>query len=89
MKCNNIWKLDGECAGRVLHYRVSDLKGGIYDDDTKKLFEKSGFSIRSAFEVKSSIPDEQALITDLCDKHRANLADIHPDWRLKETRPPL
>jgi hypothetical protein len=89
MKCNNIWKLNGNCAGKVLYYRVSDLTGGIYDEDTKKPFEKSGFSIRSAFEVNGGIPGEQALITDLCDKHRAKLADIHPNWRLKETRPPL
>jgi hypothetical protein len=89
MKCSNIWKLDGECAGKVLHYRVSDPKGGIYDEDTKKPFEKSGFSIRSAFEVKGGTPGEQALITDLCDKHRAKLGDKYPEWRFKETRPPL
>ena len=88
MQCSNIWKLDGDCAGAVLYYKVRDPKGAIYDEETKAPFEKSGFSVKGAFEVRAA-PGEQTLITVLCDKHAAKLADNHPDWSLKETRPPL
>jgi hypothetical protein len=85
MTCSNIWKLGGDCAGKVLYYRVSDPKGGIYDEETKAPFEKSGFSIEGGFEVRCSWPGEQAVFTTLCDTHLAKLAGIHTDWRLKET----
>ena len=85
MTCSNIWKLGGDCAGKVLYYRVSDPKGGIYDEETKAPFEKSGFSIKGGFEVRCSWPGEQAVFTTLCDTHLAKLARIHTDWRLKET----
>jgi len=85
VQCSNIWKLGGHCAGKVFYYRVSDPKGSIYDEETKAPFEKSGFSIKGAFGVRSSWPGEQAVFTTLCDQHLAKLADIHPEWRLKET----
>ena len=85
MTCSNIWKLGGDCAGKVLYYRVSDPKGGIYDEETKAPFEKSGFLIKGGFEVRCSWPGEQAEFTTLCDTHLAKLAGIHTDWRLKET----
>jgi hypothetical protein len=47
MKCSNIWKLDGECLGKILHCRVGDRNGKIYDEDTKRPFEKSAFSRES------------------------------------------
>jgi hypothetical protein len=85
MTCSNIWKLGGDCAGKVLYYRVSDPKGGIYDEETKAPFEKSGFSIKGGFEVRCSWPGEQAVFTTLCDTHLAKLTGIHTDWQLKET----
>ena len=37
--------------------------GSIYGEETKAPFEKSGFSIRGAYEVRNEArPDEQALI---------------------------
>jgi hypothetical protein len=81
MTCSNILEI-----GRRLHgHRVSDPKGGIYDEETKAPFEKSGFSIKGGFEVRCSWPGEQAVFTTLCDTHLAKLARIHTDWRLKET----
>jgi hypothetical protein len=74
----------------LLWYRISDpTKGSIYDEETKAPFEKSGFSIRGAYQVRNEArPDEQALITVLCDKHLKTLAESHPDWQLRGTREP-
>ena len=49
----------------------------------KRRLKNSGFSVKGAFEVLGA-PGEQALITALCDKHAAKLADNHPDWWLKK-----
>jgi hypothetical protein len=64
MQCSNIWKFDGNCAGDVLYYRVSAPQGAIYDEQTKAPFEKSGLSVKGAFEVRSA-PGDQTLITAL------------------------
>jgi hypothetical protein len=84
VQCSNIWKLGGDRAGTVFYYRVSDPKGGIYDEETKAPFEKSRLLNRGCIRVRST-PGEQAVFTTLCDQHLAKLAGIHTDWRLKET----
>lgn len=88
--CTNIWKLEGGCKGEVRHYRISDSQDGvqtIYDDETKAPFEKSGFSIKGAYEVTSG--SSRALITALCDDHLQALIRVHPDWQIRQTRDPL
>jgi hypothetical protein len=88
MICSNVWKLGGDCVGEVRYYRVNDPSGAMYDDATKAPFDQSGFSIKGAIEV-SCAPGEQTIITALCNKHAAILAEFHPVWKLKETDPPL
>ena len=42
MECSNIWKLDGDCSGAVLYYKVRDPKGAIHDEgmEVTKNFQK-------------------------------------------------
>ena len=92
MQCNNIWKLDGDCAGEVLWYKVVDPNGAIYDEETLAPFERSGFSIKGGVEFREhelGVITRLGVITTLCDKHRAILADLHNGWRINETHDPL
>ena len=82
MECNNIWGLVGDCEGNVSAYRVWDSEGkNFYDWETKEPFEKSGFSIRGALEVRG--PKQiQAIVTPHCDAHARELTYRHPNLEL-------
>ena len=88
--CPNIFDLIGECAGEIHPYTVVHGEGRtFYDEETKEPFEKSGFSIRGGFEVRSATDPRQAIITYLCDEHHRAMATAHPELILGRCADPM